>query len=57
MIGYISDSKNSIREFLNQIKNSRQVAGFKINSNKSMAFLYSKHNLVEKEIRERQVSQ
>jgi hypothetical protein len=44
--------KNSIKELLNLI-NFRKVAGYKINSNKSVAFLYSKDKQVEKEIRER----
>jgi hypothetical protein len=39
MIVYISDSKNSTREFLNLINSFSAVAGYKINSNKSMDFL------------------
>jgi hypothetical protein len=35
-----------------QLKNFNKVAGYKINSNKSVAFLYSKDKLAEKEIRE-----
>jgi hypothetical protein len=50
MIVYLSDSKNSIRELLKLINNFSKVAGYKINSNKSVAFLYSKDT--EKEIRE-----
>jgi hypothetical protein len=42
MIVYLSDSKNSTRELLNLINNFNEVAGYKINSNKSIAFLYSK---------------
>jgi hypothetical protein len=53
MIVYISDPKNSTREFLNPINNFSEVAGYKINSNKSVAFLYTKHKQAEKEIRER----
>ena len=33
---YISDPKNSTRELLNLINNFSQVAGYKINSNKSL---------------------
>ena len=33
------------------------VAGYKINSNKSMAFLYTKDKQAEKEIREKHTSQ
>jgi hypothetical protein len=39
MIIYISDPKNSTRELLNLINSFSAVAGYKINSNKSMAFL------------------
>jgi hypothetical protein len=41
MIVYISDSKNSTRELLNLI-NSSALAGYKINSSKLVAFLYTK---------------
>jgi hypothetical protein len=51
MIVYISDPKNSTRELLNLINNFRTVAGYKINSNKSMAFLYTNDKQTEKEIR------
>ena len=52
MIVYLSDPKTSTRELLNLINNFRKVTGYKINSNKSVAFLYSKEKEVEKEIRE-----
>jgi retron-type reverse transcriptase len=52
MIVYISDPKNSTRELLSLINSFIQVAGYKINSNKSIAFLYTKDKLAEKEIRE-----
>ena len=52
IVVYISDPKNSTRELLNLINNFSEVAGYKINSNKSMAFLYSKDKQDEKEIRE-----
>jgi hypothetical protein len=41
MIVYISDPKNSTRELLQLINNFSQVAGYRINSNKSVAFLYT----------------
>ena len=44
--------KNSTREFLQLINNFSKVAGYKINSSKSVAFLYSKDKQAEKEIRE-----
>jgi hypothetical protein len=51
MIVYISDPKNSTRELLNLVNSFSAVAGYKINSNKSMAFLYTKNKQDEKEIR------
>ena len=52
MIVYLSDPKNSTRELLNLINNFSKVAGYKINSNKSVAFLYTKDKKTEKEIRD-----
>jgi hypothetical protein len=49
---YIRDPKNSTRELLNLINNFSEVSGYKINSNKSVAFLYTKDKQAEKEIRE-----
>jgi hypothetical protein len=40
VIVYLSDSKNSTRELLNLINNFSKVIGYKINSNKPVAFLY-----------------
>ena len=51
-IVYLSDPKNSTRELLNLINNFSDVAVYKINSNKSLAFLYTKDKRAEKEIRE-----
>jgi hypothetical protein len=44
----LTDPKNSIRELLNLINNFSKVAGYKINSNKSVAFLYTKDKQAEK---------
>ena len=52
MIVYINDPKNSTRDLLNLIHSFSEVSGYKINSNKSMAFLYTKDKQAEKEIRE-----
>jgi hypothetical protein len=52
MIVYISDPKNSTKELLNLINSFSEVAGYKINSNKSVAFLYTKDKQAKKEIRE-----
>ena len=51
MIVYISDPKNSSRDLLNLINSLSAVGGCKINSNKSLAFLYTKDKQAEKEIR------
>jgi hypothetical protein len=42
MILYLCDSKNSTRELLKLINNFSKLALYKINSNKSVAFLYPK---------------
>ena len=47
-IVYLSDPKNSTRELLQLINNFSKVAGYKINSSKSVAFLYSKDKQAEK---------
>ena len=52
MIVYSNDPKNSTRELLQLINNFSKVAGYKINSSKSVAFLYSKDKQTEKEIKE-----
>jgi uncharacterized protein Yka (UPF0111/DUF47 family) len=52
MIVYISDPKNPTRELLNLINSFSAVAGYKINSKKSVSFLYTKDKQVEKEINE-----
>jgi hypothetical protein len=52
MIVYISDPENSTRDLLNLINSFSEVAGYKINSNKSVAFLCTKDKQAEKEIRE-----
>jgi hypothetical protein len=51
MILYISDPKNSTRELLNLINNFSEGAGYKINSNKLVAFLDTKDNQAEKKTR------
>jgi len=48
----LSHPKSSTRELLSLIINFSKVAGYKITSNKSVAFLYSKDKQAEKEIRE-----
>jgi len=57
MIVYLSilsknSPKNSTRQVLNLINNFSNAAEYKITSNKSVTFLYSKDKQDEKEIRE-----
>ena len=52
MIVYVSDLKTYTRELLKLINYLSKVAAYKINSSKSVAFLYSKDKQDEKEIRE-----
>jgi len=52
MIVYLSDHKSSTSEPLNLINNFSKTLGYKSNSNKSVAFLYSKDKQAEKEIKE-----
>jgi hypothetical protein len=52
MIVYINHPKNSTRKLLQLINNFSKVAGYKINSSKSVFFLYSKEKWAEKENRE-----
>jgi hypothetical protein len=53
MIVYISNPENSTRELLQLINIFSKVTGYKINSNKSVYFLYSKDKWAEKGINER----
>ena len=52
MIVYITDPKDFTSKFLSLINNFSKVAGYNINSNKSVALLYSKKKQSEKDIRE-----
>jgi hypothetical protein len=52
MIVHIGDLKNSTRELLSLINSFSEVAEYKISSNNSMAFLYTKDKQAEKKIRE-----
>jgi hypothetical protein len=51
-IVYITDLQNSIRELLQLINNFSKGARYKINSNKSVAFLFTNDQQAEKEIKE-----
>jgi hypothetical protein len=50
MIVYTRDPKNHTRELLSLINNFCAIAGYKINSNKSMAFLYTKISRLRKKL-------
>ena len=52
MIVYISNPQNSTKELLQLINTFSNVAGYKINSKKSVALLYTDDKWAEKEIRE-----
>jgi hypothetical protein len=52
MIVYISNHKNSTREFLQLTNTFINASGYRINSNKSVDLLYAKNNQGEKSIRE-----
>ena len=52
MILYIENPKNSIRKLLELISEFSKVAGYKISSQKSLAFLYSNNEKSEREIKE-----
>ena len=51
MILYIKNPKDSTPKLLELISEFSKVAGYKINTQKSVAFLYSNNELVEREIR------
>ena len=52
MILYIENPKDSTRKLLELINEDSKVAGYKINTQKSLAFLYSNNEKREKEIKE-----
>ena len=51
VIVYLTYLKNSSREILNLINNFSYMVGYKMNSNKSVAFLYSKDKQAKEEIK------
>jgi hypothetical protein len=51
MILYLKDSKNSTKKFINTINSFSNVAEYKINLQKSVAFLHTKNEQIEKEYR------
>ena len=49
---YIENPKDSIRKLLEQISELSKVAGYKINTQKSLAFLYTNNEKSEREIKD-----
>ena len=52
MIRYIENPKDSIRKLLELISEFSKLAGYKINIQKSLAFLYTNNEKPEREIKE-----
>ena len=52
MILYIENPKDTIRKLLELISEFIKVTGYKINTEKSLAFLYTNSEKLEREIRE-----
>ena len=52
IILYIKNPKDSIRKLLELISEFSKVAGYKINTQKSLEFLYTKNEKSEREIKE-----
>ena len=52
MILYIENPKDSTRKLLELINDYSKVAGYKINTQKSHAFLYTNNEKIEREIKE-----
>jgi len=49
---YIENPKDSTRKLLEIINEYSKVAGYKINTQKSLAFLYTNNEKIEREIKE-----
>ena len=52
MILYIENPKDSTRKLLGLINEYIKVSGYKINTQKSLAFLYTNNEKTEREIKE-----
>ena len=52
MILYVGNPKDSIRKLLELISEFSKVAGYKINTQKSLAFLYTNNEKSERAIKE-----
>ena len=52
MIFYVENPKDTTRRLLELTNEYSKVAGYKINTQKSLAFLYTNHEKAEREIKE-----
>ena len=52
MILYIENPKDATRKLLELINEYSKVAGYKVNTQKSLAFLYTNNETIEREIKE-----
>ena len=52
MILYLENPKDTTRKLLELISEYSKVAGYKINTEKSLAFLYTNNEKIEREIKE-----
>ena len=52
MILYVGNPKDSIRKLLELISELNKVSGYKINAQKSLAFLYTNNEKSEREIKQ-----
>ena len=52
MILYVENPKDSTRKLLDLINEYSKVAGYKINTQESLAFLYANNGKTEREIKE-----
>ena len=55
MILYIENPKESTRKLLELINEYSKVAGYKINIQKSLVFLYTNNEKIEREIKETEI--
>ena len=52
MILYVENPKDATRKLLELISEDSKVAGYKINTQKSLAFIYTNNEKAEREIKE-----
>ena len=52
MVLYIDNTKDANRKLLQLINKFGKVAGYKLNAQKSLAFLYTNNEIAEREIKE-----